>query len=682
MSETEKVNILLVDDRPENLMALEASLEDLDLNIVKATSGNEALSLMLENDFALVLLDVQMPDMNGFETAEVMRESEGTKNIPIIFVTAISKDQKYVFKGYDTGAVDYLFKPLDPEILKSKAKVFINLHKQKKALENAALELKKAIENQKKVNKALQLEIIERKQAEGKLRESEEKYRAIFENIQDVYYEANLDGVILEVSPSIESISQYKRDELIGKSLYDLYTNPDERDELIKIILAKGKVSDFEVNLTDKDGSQNPCSVTVVLVRDEQENPLKLIGSMRDLRERKQAEQEKMKFEAQLQQSQKLESVGILAGGIAHDFNNLLAIIMGNISMTKDDVKPECGVTDFLNEAEKASLLAQNLTKQLITFSKGGAPVKKISYISNLIEKATYFALSGSNVGCEFIMPDDLWPVEIDEGQIRHVINNVVINAVQAMPQGGTIEVCTENFMINADKGSEMLSLQDGTYVKISFRDQGVGISDKDLPLIFDPYYSSKERGTQKGMGLGLATSYSIIKQHNGEITAESKLGVGTTINIYLPASEIKVPVKKKLEEKALTGKGKILVMDDEEMIRKMLSQMVSRLGYEAAFSKEGAETIEIYKKAKESGEPFDAVLLDLTVRGGMGGKDAIEKLIEIDPEVKAVVSSGHSDDPVMTDFRAYGFKGAMNKPFGKNELSKMLNKVIMEGNT
>lgn len=236
--------------------------------------------------------------------------------------------------------------------------------------------------------------------------------------------------------------------------------------------------------------------------------------------------------------------------------------------------------------------------------------------------------------------------------------------------------------MINADKGSEMLSLQDGTYVKISFRDQGVGISDKDLPLIFDPYYSSKERGTQKGMGLGLATSYSIIKQHNGEITAESKLGVGTTINIYLPASEIKVPVKKKLEEKALTGKGKILVMDDEEMIRKMLSQMVSRLGYEAAFSKEGAEAIEIYKKAKESGEPFDAVLLDLTVRGGMGGKDAIEKLIEIDPEVKAVVSSGHSDDPVMTDFRAYGFKGAMNKPFGKNELSKMLNKVIMEGNT
>lgn len=682
MIATEKVNILLVDDRPENLMALEASLEDLDLNIVKATSGNEALSLMLENDFALVLLDVQMPDMNGFETAEVMRESEGTKNIPIIFVTAISKDQKYVFKGYDMGAVDYLFKPLDPEILKSKAKVFINLHKQKKALENAALELKKAIENQKKVNKALQLEIIERKQAEGKLRESEEKYRAIFENIQDVYYEANLDGVILEVSPSIESISQYKRDELIGKSLYDLYTNPDERDELIKIILAKGKVSDFEVNLTDKDGTQNPCSVTVVLVRDEQGDPLKLIGSMRDLRERKQAEQEKMKFEAQLQQSQKLESVGILAGGIAHDFNNLLAIIMGNISMTKDDVKPEYGVTDFLNEAEKASLLAQNLTKQLITFSKGGAPVKKISYISNLIEKATYFALSGSNVGCEFNMPDDLWPVEIDEGQIRHVINNVVINAVQAMPQGGTIEVCTENFMINADKGSEMLSLQDGTYVKISFRDQGVGISDKDLPLIFDPYYSSKERGTQKGMGLGLATSYSIIKQHNGEITAESKLGVGTTINIYLPASEIKVPVKKKLEEKALTGKGKILVMDDEEMIRKMLSQMVSRLGYEAAFSKEGAEAIEIYKKAKESGEPFDAVLLDLTVRGGMGSKDAIEKLIEIDPEVKGVVSSGHSDDPVMTDFRAYGFKGAMNKPFGKNELSKMLNKVIMEGNT
>lgn len=395
--------------------------------------------------------------------------------------------------------------------------------------------------------------------------------------------------------------------------------------------------------------------------------------------EHEQAEEEKKRLAAQLQQAQKLESVGTLAGGIAHDFNNLLSIIMGNISMAKDDVKPEHGVTEFLDEAEKASLLARDLTKQLITFSKGGAPVKKISYISNLIEKATNFALSGSNLGCEFNTPDDLWPVEIDEGQIRHVINNVVINAVQAMPKGGTIKVCAKNIVSGTDKDYEGLSLPDGNYVKISIRDQGTGISDKDLPMIFDPYYSSKERGTQKGMGLGLATSYSIIKQHKGEITAQSKLGVRTTINIYLPASEIEVPVKKKLEEKVIVGKGRILIMDDEEMIRDVLSQMLRRLGYEVESSKDGTEAIESYKKAMKSDNPFDAVMLDLTVRGGMGGRDAIQKLIEIDPDVNGIVNSGHSDDPVMTYFKKYDFCSAIAKPFSMPELSVILDKVITD---
>ena len=402
-----------------------------------------------------------------------------------------------------------------------------------------------------------------------------------------------------------------------------------------------------------------------------------IAGRLGHIIERMRVEEDKKKLEAQLQQAQKLESVGILAGGIAHDFNNLLSVIMGNISMIKNDVKPEYGVTDFLNEAEKASLLARDLTKQLITFSKGGAPVKKISYISNLIEKATDFALSGSNIGCEINTPDDLWPVEIDQGQIRHVINNVVINAVQAMPKGGTIEVCAENFISGSDKDYEELSLQDGKYVKLSIRDQGTGISDKDLPLIFDPYYSSKERGTQKGMGLGLATAYSIIKQHHGEITAESKVGVGTTINIYLPASEIEVPVQKKLEEKAISGKGRILVMDDEEMVRNMIGQMLNCLGYKVEFSKDGDEAIESYREAMKSDKPFDTVILDLTVRGGMGGKEAIQKLIEIDPDVKGIVSSGHSEDPVMNNFGGYGFCNAIAKPSSMPELSVILDKVI-----
>jgi len=519
--------------------------------------------------------------------------------------------------------------------------------------------------------------ISELKQAEKAMQESEERLDALFSSVHTGIIVIDAEShTIIDANPYAVSHIGVSTDKITGKVCHK-YICPAEEGKCPITDLGQTVVSSESI-LLNIDGEKIPIlkSVTALYMDDKKY----LIESFVDISENKKAEEEKKRLEAQLQQAQKLESVGILAGGIAHDFNNLLSIIMGNISMTKDDVKPEYGVTEFLNEAEKASLLARDLTKQLITFSKGGAPVKKLSYISNLIEKAADFALSGSAVGCEFNTPDDLWPVEIDEGQIRQVINNVVTNAVQAMPKGGAIEVYTKNILSGTDKEYEGLSLQDGNYVKISIQDQGTGISDKYLPMIFDPYFSSKERGTKKGMGLGLATSYSIIKQHNGEIAAESKLGVGTTINIYLPASEIEVPVKKKLEEKVIVGKGKILIMDDEEMIRGVLSQMLRRLGYEVESSKDGTEAIESYRKAMKSDNPFDAVMLDLTVRGGMGGKDAIQKLIEIDPDVNGIVNSGHSEDPVMTDFEKYAFCSAIAKPFSMPELSVILDKVITDG--
>ena len=373
-------------------------------------------------------------------------------------------------------------------------------------------------------------------------------------------------------------------------------------------------------------------------------------------------------MEEELLRNQKLESLGVLAGGIAHDFNNILTTIIGNVSMAKDQVRPEDEIFDLLKESEMASTRAQTLTKQLLTFAKGGAPVKETASIKAILKESSSFVLRGSKSGCEFSIAEDLWSAEVDVGQISQVINNVVINADQAMPEGGIIQVAAENLIIKDKHG---LPVKAGKYVRISIKDQGVGIAEKHFLNIFDPYFTTKHAGS----GLGLATTYSIIKRHNGHIKVESQLGHGTTFHIYLPASEKTVSEKEEL--KLIKGQGRILVMDDEASLRKMVWRMLEHLGYEAEFAKDGAEAIRMYKEAQASEKPYDAVILDLTVPGKMGGKKAINKLLEIDPKVKAIVSSGYSNDPVLANFQEYGFKGMMPKPFEPRSLGKVLHEVL-----
>jgi nitrogen-specific signal transduction histidine kinase/CheY-like chemotaxis protein len=380
---------------------------------------------------------------------------------------------------------------------------------------------------------------------------------------------------------------------------------------------------------------------------------------------------DKWKTEQDMLKADKLESIGTLAEGIAHDFNNLLTGILGNISLA--NLNTNSGkISRNLSDAEKATLRARDLTNQLLTFANGAAPIKKIASIGEVLKETTTFTLSGSRVGCDFSIPDNLWAVRVDETQMSQVFNNIVINAIQAMPEGGVIKILAEN--VTKSKESA-LPLKEGKYIKISIEDQGVGIPTEHFQKIFDPYFTTKE----KGSGLGLATSYFIVKNHNGYITAESKAGIGTIFNIYLPAYPKKILTgkKKKKKEKYITGEGKILVMDDEEIIREVFRSALTAIGYKVTVAKDGAEAIELYKKAKTSEHPFDAVIMDLTIPGGMGGKETIQKLRELDPDIKAIVSSGYSKDPIMSNFRKYGFKGVIPKPYKLETISATLYETL-----
>ncbi len=382
--------------------------------------------------------------------------------------------------------------------------------------------------------------------------------------------------------------------------------------------------------------------------------------------------------EKELLKAKKLESLGTLAGGIAHDFNNMMTVVLGNISLAKNETKPNSTAFELLTEAEKASLRANDLTARLITFAKGGDPVKKTLHVGRLLKDSVTSSLYEYDINCEFTIPVDIRPAEIDESQMKQVIWNIVTNSVEAMAGQGKIEVYCENTNIGK---KDSLTLKHGRYVKISIKDQGPGIPDENISKVFDPYFSTKKMGLRKGIGLGLAVCHSIVEKHDGLIAVESELGVGTTFFIYLPTSEkeVAVPEPATTPESGLpdNGKRKILIMDDEEMVRHVAGLMLSQLGYDAEFTEDGTEAIELYKKAKESGKPFDAVILDLTNQFGMGGKETIEKLFKIDPDVKAIISSGYSNDPIMANFKQYGFTGVLAKPYTRKELSYVLHEVV-----
>ena len=389
----------------------------------------------------------------------------------------------------------------------------------------------------------------------------------------------------------------------------------------------------------------------------------------RDITERRRLLEERARRE-------KLESVGTLAGGIAHDFNNILGAILANISLARAEMPASHEVQRWLHDGESAVFRARDLTKQLLTFTSGGVPVKKLTALRELTLTVVTLATRGTSVRCEFAIAGDLWSAEVDEGQISQVISNIAINARQAMPEGGVIDVEADNLVLKQDGSlGTRLPLPSGEYVRISVRDHGMGIKAEDISRIFDPYFTTKPDGT----GLGLATSHSIVRQHGGHIGVESVPGRGTVFHVYLPACPgASAPPGSRGADESCSFSGRALVMDDEDGLREMISRMLLRIGFtHVAMTSNGQEAVKVYDEALKSGRRFNVAILDLTVPGDMGGREAMRKLRELDPNVVAIISSGYAGEPIMGNYQGYGFKGVLAKPYTLDDLTHTLRKVL-----
>ncbi len=378
---------------------------------------------------------------------------------------------------------------------------------------------------------------------------------------------------------------------------------------------------------------------------------------------------ERRRIDEELQRVEKLESVGVLAGGIAHDFNNLLTGILGNTSLLKLQTAPESRSFSLLENLEKAATRATDLTQQLLAFSKGGAPIRKPTVIASLLDEAIEFARRGSRLTSVTDIEDDLKIADVDAGQIVQVFHNLVLNAVQAMPDGGEIKVSARNKRISSDTS---LPLSPGEYIMLVFEDDGPGITADNISRIFDPYFTTKVEGN----GLGLATTYTIIKKHEGHISVCSDYGSGARFTMYLPALDEQISHEKQECDAVQSGSGRILVMDDDHIVLEVATEMLTHIGFDVETASEGSEVLALYGQAIHQGQPYDAVILDLTIPGGMGGQETIKHLKELDPEVKAIVSSGYSNDSVMADFQSYGFSDVVTKPYRIKDISGVLERI------
>src|SRR2546421_888318 len=508
----------------------------------------------------------------------------------------------------------------------------------------------------------------DRKRFEREIAAEKENLAVTLRSIGDGVITTDVQGKIIMINQAAEALTGWTAEEAKGHPLKSVFKisidlaaptrgqRSTYRNEAYSLLLKLPS----NATLVSRDGTEHLIEQVVSPIRDRRNEVAGVVLVFRDIIEREH------------------KQLGLLAGGIAHDFNNLLTAIMGNISLASLLIPATDEMTTRLADAKNASMRARDLAQQLLTFARGGAPIKKTASLTRLVQDTVSFCLRGSQSRSECDLEDNLLPAEIDPGQISQVIANLVVNAEQAMPNGGTLHVTCENFRHGSGKNATAPDLPSGEFVKITIRDEGVGIPEQNLKRIFDPYFTTKP----KGNGLGLATAYSIVKHHKGLITVESEVNKGSTFTLYLPAAtHVAVPEETGYAGvKELSGTGRVLIVDDEEAIRTLVEFTLTHLGYKVCSAATALEGVELYRQKLQAGERFDCVILDLTLPGGMGGRDALKLLLEIDPSVNAIVSSGYAMDATMSHYQDFGFRGVITKPYEAAELGRTVREVIESG--
>ena len=629
------MKILLVEDHAGSRRNLQRLIAKRGHEVVAVGSAEEAEAALVADRFPFLILDWMLPGKSGVDLCRELRAQPNGDEMFILLVTARA-DTADLQQALEAGANDYLTKPLDVDLLNVRISV-------------AERQIR---------------ELAERNQARAALQDSARTMTNILENTTDGFFAVDSEWNLTYLNAEAEAMLGRKRDELLGGLLWEKFpelvgsvfqTNYEKvMAEQVAIEFEASDTSGkswFEVHAYPSNGG-----VSVFF---------------RDISERKKTESERLT-------KSKLESLGTLAGGIAHDLNNILTVISGNIGLAQIEAPADSGnLLGFLSKAGQAAQHAAHLSSQLLTFSKGGAPLKKVVSIGELLERSAEFALYGSNLRADFDIAVDLWKAEVDAVQIEQVMNALMLNAREAMLHGGTVRVRARNVVVE-ENGHALLAA--GRYIKISITDRGTGISEELQTKIFDPYFTTKATAT----GLGLAISYSIVKKHGGLLLLESSSAEGSVFSFYLRATEhaVSTPEARVAGRPFHYNHQRVLIMDDEAAIRELTSQLLGTLGYEVTAVPDGLEAVRLYERALRRGEHFQAVILDATVRGGMGGVATIERLRSMDPKVNAIICSGYSDEAALSEFLAYGFRGALPKPFTRSELADALQRAFETANT
>ncbi len=624
------MKILLVEDEPGTRQALQNLIEGRGHEVVALETAEEAQSALASQKFPFLILDWMLPGKSGLDLCRELRAQPDGDEMFIWLITARS-DIADLNQALEAGANDYLIKPFAFDRLNVRLSV---------------------------AERQIQ-EIAERNASRVALRAAARMGTSVLENTAEGFFAVDAEWKFIYVNPKAELLLGCSRDLLIGENLWDKF--PEMCGSLFekncRRIATENLPLQFEA--TDLSGKKffDVCA-----------HPSKgdIFVFFRDITERRQVEEERLK-------TSKFESLGTLAGGIAHDLNNILTVISGNIGLAQIDApkEPE-NVLPFLSKAGQAAEQAANLSNQLLTFARGGVPLKEIVSIAELLKRACEFALRGSNLEADIDIPADLWKADIDRRQIEQVVNALVLNAREAMPDGGTLRLSAHNVEIKEQPDGLLPS---GRYLKISINDHGRGIAPELAAKIFDPYVTTKPLGT----GLGLSISYSIVKRHGGLLHLESSSPEGSTFVFYLPGAETRpvAPQPPPPKRPFHFNHQRILVMDDDAAVRELTSHLLGTVGYEVTAVPDGKEAIKAYESALRRGQQFQAVILDATVRGGMGGVATIERLRGVDPNVTAIICSGYSDEAALSEFLAYGFCSALPKPFTRGELCDALQRAL-----